>query len=57
MLHVRRATTPEANSMHATEKSGDTTSSDSPTSLLGMRHEAKEVTLTAGPKKAISHVT
>ncbi len=52
--HVRRATTPEVNSMAETVKSGGVTSSCRP--LSGMSTCVDDVTVLAGPKKAVSHV-
>ena len=56
MLQVSRATTPEANVMQATEKSGASRSSGTSVCLSGARHAENAVTDRAGPKKAGNHV-
>ena len=56
MLHVSRATTPDANVMQATEKSGALWSSGMSVCLSGMRHAENAVTMRAGPKNAGNHV-
>ena len=56
MLHVNRATTPEAKVMQATEKSGASCSSGMSVCLSGTRHAENAVTVRAGPKKAGNQV-
>ncbi len=57
ILQVNLATTPEANLMQATEKSGAFTSNGISVCLSGIRQDEKAVTDCAGPKNAVSHVT